>query len=222
MPRFEARLLLTALAPGALGPVFLFNPAWAHGSPLSITVHAFDYSGTHPASIADAQKAAGLPFRQAGIDVRWLNCPVAGPDSAAVPECETRSDATHFVLVILPEHMARKMAASPRQFGLAVLSRDGGFPNHAYVFLHRAVDLSRNELVPWAGILGHLMAHELGHLLLGTNSHFPVGIMRASWRTLEMKQALMGNLSFTPEQAARMRDEVRRRRKAGSIPGESP
>ena len=30
-------------------------------------------------------------------------------------------------------------------------------------------------------ILGRVTAHEIGHLLIGTNSHAPSGLMRASW-----------------------------------------
>jgi hypothetical protein len=137
-----------------------------------------------------------------------------------VPGCEGWTDATHFVLVVLPERMARKLATAPWQFGLAVLNHEGRFPTHAYVFLHRAVDLAKNELAPWTGILGQLIAHELGHLLLGTNSHFLVGIMRATWRAAEIKQALMGNLVFTPEQVNQIRADLQRRLTAGQRPAE--
>jgi hypothetical protein len=33
--------------------------------------------------------------------------------------------------------------------------------------------------------LGHVMAHEVGHLLLGTSSHTPTGLMIADWHPLE-------------------------------------
>jgi len=211
MTRLYARSLFRWMAFGMLLPVVLGHPAGAQGPRLNVTVHSFDYSGTPSAAIAEAQRAAAMTFLQAGIHILWLNCPVAGSQSASVPDCEARTDATHFVLVVLPERMARRIATDSRQFGLAVLNPEGGFPNHAYVFLHRAVDLAKNELLPWTAILGHLIAHELGHLLLGTNSHFPVGIMRANWRPAEIKQALMGNLSFTPQQVERIRDDVQLR-----------
>ncbi|MGH9627708.1 MAG: hypothetical protein ACRD7E_05125, partial [Bryobacteraceae bacterium] len=212
MERLNARSLLTWVAPVTLLPVSLCHPAV--GSPLSITVHSFDYSSTHPASMAEAQRVAELIFLHAGIHVFWLNCPIARPHSVAAPNCEPRTDAAHFVLAVLPEHMARKVATNPTQFGLALLNREGGLPNYAYVFLQRAVDMAKSELVSWTGILGHLIAHELGHLLLGRNSHVPVGIMRAAWRSTEIKQALTGNLLFTPKQVERIRDDVQRRLQA--------
>ena len=199
-------------------PVVLSCPAPGLESKLNITVHTFDYSGASPAAMEQAQSAAEMPFLQAGIQIRWLNCPVPGLHSVAVPGCESRTDATHFVLVVLPEHMARKMAHGPRQFGLAVLNNEGGFPNQAYVFIQRAVHLGKVEMVPWTIILGHLIAHEIGHLLLVTNSHFPQGIMRADWRRTEVKQALMGRLTFTAQQLDRIRDDMQRRLKTRPQP----
>ena len=58
-------------------------------------------------------------------------------------------------------------------------------------------------------ILGHLMAHELGHLLLGEAGH-PAGsgIMHVPWQTKELEQIKQGVMSFLPEQAQRIRAQV--------------
>jgi hypothetical protein len=53
------------------------------------------------------------------------------------------------------------------------------------------------------------MAHELGHLLLGSNGHASQGIMRPRWQHEELVKAAMGTLVFTPEQAQRMSARVR-------------
>jgi hypothetical protein len=49
------------------------------------------------------------------------------------------------------------------------------------------------------------MAHELGHLLLGSNSHSPTGLMRADWRTKDLTGMAQGGLVFSDEQAQRMK-----------------
>jgi len=54
---------------------------------------------------------------------------------------------------------------------------------------HRGLGLSQ--------LLGHVIAHELGHLLLGSNSHSESGIMRACWRFKELLAAEQGGLSFS-------------------------
>ena len=52
-------------------------------------------------------------------------------------------------------------------------------------------------------ILGCVIAHELGHLLLGSNSHSDEGIMQPRWDPNQVRQLMMGTLLFTPEQSKR-------------------
>jgi hypothetical protein len=49
------------------------------------------------------------------------------------------------------------------------------------------------------------MAHELGHLLLSSNSHASAGLMRANWTRPELSAAGKGMLGFTESQAQKMR-----------------
>jgi hypothetical protein len=53
-----------------------------------------------------------------------------------------------------------------------------------------------------AQVSGHVIAHELGHLL-GLDSHSPTGIMRADWNLKHLKDATDGYLLFTPQQSNR-------------------
>jgi hypothetical protein len=56
----------------------------------------------------------------------------------------------------------------------------------------------------WA-LLGHAMAHEIGHVLLGTTEHSPEGIMKARWGKPDYQRAAMGFLEFSPSQRAAIR-----------------
>ena len=68
-------------------------------------------------------------------------------------------------------------------------------------------------------ILGGIIAHELGHLLLGTNGHSGTGIMQPRWEPNQVQQLMMGSLRFTPEQSKRMREQARTRmRRQAKIP----
>jgi len=62
-------------------------------------------------------------------------------------------------------------------------------------------------------ILGIAAAHEIGPLLLGSNSHSPLGLMRARGSRQDLQNgARTGNLLFTPKQAEAMRACVLSRR----------
>jgi hypothetical protein len=59
--------------------------------------------------------------------------------------------------------------------------------------------------VPTGELLGCVIAHELGHLLLGTASHSPTGLMSAVWQDPELQQAVRHKLLFTGDEEERMR-----------------
>ena len=54
-------------------------------------------------------------------------------------------------------------------------------------------------------VLGHTIAHEVGHLLLPRGTHGPAGLMRATWRMEDMRDAAQGHLGFSPAEAAIIR-----------------
>ena len=60
-------------------------------------------------------------------------------------------------------------------------------------------------------ILGHIMAHEVGHVLLSGGRHSVNGIMRARWGSNEWRLMREGKLNFAPEQSRFLRAELLRR-----------
>ena len=92
-------------------------------------------------------------------------------------------------------------------FGVAFLSAEGT-GCYSDVFYDRAMELHVNWNVGLADTLGNVMAHELGHLLLGSNSHASTGIMRAHWQGEELRHLSWGRLSFTNQQADHMRGKL--------------
>jgi hypothetical protein len=52
------------------------------------------------------------------------------------------------------------------------------------------------------------MAHEIGHMFLGTNSHSSTGIMRANWSEREFGPDAGPELLFTAEQSRRMKSRL--------------
>ena len=134
------------------------------------------------------------------------------PRKAAMRGCGAGTyDVTHLTVAVLPESMAAKLVPDPLKFGISPLASGGGLAKHAYVFFDRVTNFAKAELVPQPVLLGLFIAHEIGHLLLGGNSHSPAGIMRARWGPAEVKQAVMGVLSFNTHQVTKMRANVRRR-----------
>jgi hypothetical protein len=92
-------------------------------------------------------------------------------------------------------------------FGFAV------HPILATVYYDYPVRLARgdNSDFELPVILGCVIAHELGHLLLGSNSHSGSGIMQPRWERRQVRQAMTGDLLFTSAQAKRIQFEAESR-----------
>jgi hypothetical protein len=60
-------------------------------------------------------------------------------------------------------------------------------------------------------ILGYAMAHEIGHVLLNIAGHSSHGVMTARWTVDDLKKMPACFVNFDSDQAAKIRNEVRRR-----------
>jgi hypothetical protein len=82
---------------------------------------------------------------------------------------------------------------------------------YASVFFDRVETLAEGGEASPPEILGHATAHEIGHLLLRSNRHSTVGIMRGQWNQEDLRRASQGGLLFTGAQSEFIRAEVRAR-----------
>ena len=87
---------------------------------------------------------------------------------------------------------------------------------YATVFHNRVLTLTQSGRYSDAVLLGHAIAHELGHLLLNSSTHARYGLMAARWRDAELDRAAVGLLLFSPAEASFIRAEVLRRSNQGS------
>ena len=86
--------------------------------------------------------------------------------------------------------------------------RKGKVASQASVFFEAAEELAAGHPTSKAQMLGYILAHEIGHLLLGEGSHSGKGIMRTPWLTQEMDDLARGWLGFTAKQANRMKADL--------------
>ena len=64
------------------------------------------------------------------------------------------------------------------------------------------------------------IAHELGHLLLGTNSHSVRGLMSAFWSGNQLRLASQGYLEFSDAEAERIQAALSARARAATSKGQ--
>jgi hypothetical protein len=179
-----------------------------------LTVRIYDYAELSSGYLARAADAAHNVYRQAGIETRWIRCRVSLDVPEIHPDCEIEPGPTVLQMKILPEVIAARYGLSQGVLGFALPLREGGFKNVASIFHQRVRKLAEVSGTPPPVILGHVLAHEAGHLLLGMNGHSSKGIMHVPWKVDALKRAEVGGLKFTREQAERMRKQVAARSEA--------
>jgi hypothetical protein len=193
---------------------------------LTVRVRVYNYAQVPSDALGDAEKEASRIFAAAGIDTLWADCSATptqvqsmsattGQPAEVHAECAGQVTGATVALRILPRSTPASRAFRDTMFGFADV------PSMASVFYGRVegLTLSVNGGEREAPvILGDVIAHEIGHLLLGTNSHSPSGIMCAKWDKGYLRLAVMGFQKFSPEQSAVMRVTVLRRHAASIQP----
>lgn len=143
-----------------------------------------------------AEGEAARILGEARIHVDWIDC-------AQVATCHHVPGRNEFVLSIV----ADGKTSSELVYGVAFLG-PAGEGKYADIFFRRmeAAAMETGANVP--RLLGTVMAHELGHLLLGSNAHNFEGIMSPVWKTSVLRRMEMGSLLFTQGEAAAMRGKL--------------
>ncbi len=167
----------------------------------TIRVHVTNYTEATAATVSKAEREAGRLLGEAGLNMVWIDCPLKQTAASPSDPCQQPLEPTDIVLRVLPDHARNGVQDSA--FGIAVL------PVLASVYYEHAVSLARNDGAEFETpiILGFVMAHEIGHLMLGSNSHSDTGIMQGQWERKQVRQIMKGELHFTAQQSKVIRAE---------------
>ena len=154
-----------------------------------------------PEDVVDrAEEQAEQVFQQTGIEVAWLNCKVPAVSGEASRACREAVFPQHLHLRIVRKSLGLKAEA----LGISFQAGDGS-GCYADLFYEPMRQLHRSDGTDIATLLGHVAAHEIGHLLLGTDSHSAAGIMHSHWTAEELASAKLGALVFSEQESRRMK-----------------
>ena len=173
-----------------------------NSSTVSVMVGIFNDAATPLPVVEFAEQEASRIFTAAGLQITWVDC-AARRESVASANCLASQGPTHLNLRILA--YGKKMKGD--SFGVAFLAADG---TGAYIdVFYDAIEKLHHESGTTPGrLLGHVMAHEIGHLLLGSHAHSNSGIMCPFWSQRELRSLEMGTMWFTRDQARTMKSRL--------------
>jgi hypothetical protein len=190
-------------------PVFgEIPPSTGAHSPLRIVVRVYDYAQVPRAVLARAEREAAKVFRKAGVEVQWAHCRGSKADIPDGASCRSPMGYVDLVLKILPPSMAARASMPSNALGFALLSPKIALGAGAYIFYEPVRDLATVEGADVHVALGHVAAHEVGHILLGAYAHCPSGIMSSELVGKSLRAAARGGLLFTRSESERIRATV--------------
>ena len=104
---------------------------------------------------------------------------------AAIVDCSGLAPATPCKTGLAEGEMILRIHRHPKDgvhvLGEAIVHGASGPNTVATVYAAAIAERARRDGTSLATIVGRVSAHEIGHLLLGTNAHATHGLMRASW-----------------------------------------
>jgi hypothetical protein len=190
--------------------IFALCATYASSRDLSftpVTIYLFNDDGVSGPVLKSAELEAQRIFEAAHIGILWRECTPAQDKAEVDPACHALRTPNHLNLRIV-RGSARE---NDDVFGVAFLGADGAgaYSDVFYGSVEKLQDAGHGNV---GRILGHVMAHEIGHLLIGSHAHSPWGIMAAKWHGEDLRRLEMGRLLFTAEQEK----SIYRRLHAGS------
>jgi hypothetical protein len=196
-------LALSLRAPCATGSQTVTNGTGTEpnrASKLRISVLVYLYASASPRAMARAENYAGYVLGKAGVEAAWSDCGLSRVNEKNAT-CEDDTGSPTLTLRIVSEPVSFMPGVTEDSLGYSV-----GYI--ATIDYPKVRDLAGRGDADIDDILGCAIAHEIGHLLLGRNSHSAHGIMKSPWSPEDFQLARKRSLRFTPAQAERMHGQV--------------
>ena len=195
--RFAGTLAL--LAGSASG-----KPGCAVAPEQTLLVRVYDKAQVRGAVLEYATMETARLFRAAGIRISWEHLSAESPDdegtdltAAALRQPDVRP---YLVIRLIPR---TPTTVFPDALGYSLPFAHRGA--HVLIFYDRVEALTQRGNAAGYVILGHAMAHELGHVLLGSTEHTSGGLMHARWTPASWRLASAGLVAFGCAEIERMR-----------------
>ena len=141
----------------------------AQDDTMALVLHVDNYARIPSAHLARAEEVVTRIYAAAGVRTVWVN----GDDDAA----EREPGARHLRVLLLCADMTGRKTTRNRVPD-NVLGQAANGSGRAYIFTIRVRDVAIKHGHDFDVVLGRVMAHEVGHLLLPAHSHSASGIMR--------------------------------------------
>jgi len=171
-----------------------------------VVIRTYQGSLVPSAARLAALAVASSILREAGLYVEWRTCEEEAGQGVSDPCADSLGPKELMIRFLRCPLSPNKAGQVP--LGTSVIDTHAAAGSLATIYVDRVARLARDSRTEIDTLLGRAIAHEIGHLLLGTPSHPPTGLMRAVWSTPALQRDDTGDWLFTPRDARSMRDAL--------------
>jgi hypothetical protein len=175
--------------------------------PDSLIIRVYDNAGILAGDRARAISRAREILTRAQLDIEFRDCPARGDKAPAV--CTVPPRPGELIVRLVRGAGATNSDDAPdtgRALGSSLIDTATGTGTLATVFVDRIEGMANQARADRWGIVGRVMAHEIGHLLLGSNAHSRTGLMREIWTLAELTRNRAQDWMFSSAQREMLRE----------------
>ncbi len=188
-------------------------------SEAKITVSVYNLARVPRGTLAHSERLATEIFKSAGITTEWTTVPVWDgtdllTDFSASPAngCTEPLHSDTVRVQILPY---APPGFSIQALGYSLPCAERGI--QVTIYADRVEAVSQHSLAAFYRVLGHALAHEVGHVLLRSSVHESDGIMKGVWSRNDWQRAAVTTVRFSPDEAKRMLQGLRETNSPGIV-----
>ena len=160
---------------------------------LPLVVRVYDTTGMSASKLELARADVGQTLTAIGIEPIWRPCHATG--------CVGRPKPHDVSVRIVKSGPASEFGS----LGYSSIDTEQQAGTLATIYADRVDSLAAQAGMDGGVLLGRVIAHEIGHLLLGAPEHGRQGLMRAVWRVEELRRERSIDWVFSGQEGALMR-----------------
>lgn len=182
---------LRAVATGWIVAAALLTTSSESPAAERLVIRTYNTFGVTTEEMTHARSVAAIILQDAGLQAVWRDCSDGCADARGPGEVLVR-------IVTAPKTIVAE------SLGCALVDLQEGAGTLATVYANRINAVGSRTGVNAATLLGRVIAHEIGHLVLGTSHHSSAGLMRALWSDRELQRDIAADWTFSREDVTRI------------------
>jgi hypothetical protein len=178
--------------------------------PKPVILRTYNSFGVSAEELRGAERVVEGLLDSVGIHAIWRSCRIAQRATEPLADACMDPVAANELIVRIVASVDDDKAAY--RLGFSYVDPVHGMGTLATVFADRVATLAATLETDAGVVLGRAVAHEIGHLLMGTQVHSASGLMRATWSNETILANRLDDWGFSAQQASEMRAAADARR----------